>query len=127
VNLLLVAPPGLEMPAQYLDEARHAGIACIACSLQEAIDRADVLYMTRLQEERFPDPLEFEHIKATYRITAAMLASATPRLRILHPLPRVNEIAPDVDATPHAHYFAQAGNGIPVRQALIGLVLGALQ
>ncbi len=126
VNLLLVAPPGLEMPAQYLDEARHAGIRYETCSMQDAIDRADVLYMTRLQEERFPDPLEFEHIKATYRITAAMLKSARPPLRILHPLPRVNEIAPDVDATPHAQYFAQAGNGIPVRQALIGLVLGAL-
>ncbi len=127
VNLLLVAPPGLEMPAQYLDEARHAKVRCTACTMQEAIDQADVLYMTRLQEERFPDPLEFEHIKATYRITASMLVSANERLRILHPLPRVNEIAPDVDGTPHAHYFAQAGNGIPVRQALIGLVLGALQ
>jgi aspartate carbamoyltransferase catalytic subunit len=126
-QLLLVAPRGLEMPAHYVAEARAAGLAVTTVdSLQEAIDRADVLYMTRLQEERFPDPLEFDHIKATYRITASMLRSARAGMRILHPLPRVNEIARDVDETPHAQYFAQAGNGIPVRQALLGLVTGAL-
>ncbi|MHC5066982.1 MAG: aspartate carbamoyltransferase, partial [Planctomycetota bacterium] len=74
----------------------------------------------------FPDPLEFAHVKADYRLTADMLKAAQPQLRILHPLPRVNEIATDVDDTPHAHYFAQAGNGVPVRQALLGLVLGRL-
>lgn len=126
-RLLLVSPPGLEMPAQYLDEAQHAGLRVeVVPSLQHAVDAAEVLYMTRLQEERFPDPLEFDHIKASYRITADMLRSAKPALRILHPLPRVNEIAADVDATAHAQYFAQAGNGIPVRQALAGLVLGVL-
>ena len=127
VRLLTVAPRGLEMPDQYLQHAREAGIAVTEVGhLQEAIAQSDVLYMTRLQEERFPDALEFDHIKATYRIAAAMLEGAPPQLRILHPLPRVNEIAIDVDRTPHAHYFAQAGNGIPVRQALLGLVLGAL-
>ncbi len=127
VELLLVAPRGLEMPQHYIDEARRAGLpVTVLGSLPEAIDRTDVLYMTRLQEERFPDPLEFDHIKATYRITAAMLRQARPSMRILHPLPRVTEIARDVDATPHAQYFAQAGNGIPVRQALLGLVTGAL-
>jgi aspartate carbamoyltransferase catalytic subunit len=127
VRLLLVAPRGLELPQQYLDEARSHGLDVqVADTLQQACDHADVLYMTRLQEERFPDPLEFDHIKASYRVTAAMLASAKPHLRILHPLPRVNEIAADVDPTPHAHYFVQAANGIPVRQALLGLVLGAL-
>jgi aspartate carbamoyltransferase catalytic subunit len=127
VRLLTVAPRGLEMPDQYLQHAREAGISVTEVGhLQDAIAQSDVLYMTRLQEERFPDALEFDHIKATYRIAAAMLAGAPPQLRILHPLPRVNEIAIDVDRTPHAHYFAQAGNGIPVRQALLGLVLGAL-
>ncbi len=127
VRLLTVAPRGLEMPDQYLHHAREAGIAVTEVGhLQDAIAQSDVLYMTRLQEERFPDALEFDHIKASYRITAAMLAGAPSQLRILHPLPRVNEIAIDVDRTPHAHYFAQAGNGIPVRQALLGLVLGAL-
>ncbi len=124
-RVLTVAPPGLEMPEQHLAHAREAGVRVEAVpSLADAIRAADVLYMTRLQEERFPDPLEFGHIKATYRVDAAMLAGANPRLRILHPLPRVNEIATDVDRTPHAHYFAQAGNGIPVRQALLAMVLG---
>lgn len=128
VELLLCAPPELAMPAQYLHEAAAAGLPVTeVATLQEAIQRADVLYMTRLQEERFPDPLEFDHIKHTYRITAGMLAHAQPQLRVLHPLPRVNEIAVDVDRTDHAHYFAQAANGIPVRQALLGLVLGAIR
>lgn len=127
VRLLLVAPRGLEMPDQYLHDAARAGLAVQEVpTLQDAIAQADVLYMTRLQEERFPDPLEFDHIKVSYRITASMLAHAPTHLRILHPLPRVNEIAIDVDATPHAHYFAQAGNGIPVRQALLSLVMGAV-
>jgi aspartate carbamoyltransferase catalytic subunit len=126
VELVLVAPRGLEMPPQHLEEAKRAGVpVAMAASLQEAVERCDVLYMTRLQEERFPDPLEFGHIKASYRISAPMLAGAREHLAILHPLPRVNEIAQDVDGTAHAVYFEQAGNGIPVRQALLALVLGA--
>jgi aspartate carbamoyltransferase catalytic subunit len=127
VRVLLIAPRGLEMPEHHVAEASAAGLTLSVCeSLQQAVEQADVLYMTRLQEERFPDALEFDHIKASYRITAAMLRSARPSLRILHPLPRVNEIAQDVDTTVHAQYFQQAGNGIPVRQALVGLVTGAL-
>ncbi len=127
-RIQLVAPRGLELPPQYEVEARTHGLHIeVAPTLQSAIDACDVLYMTRLQEERFPDPLEFDHIKASYRITAAMLASAKPTMRILHPLPRVNEIAADVDDTVHAHYFTQAANGIPVRQAILGLVLGAVR
>jgi aspartate carbamoyltransferase catalytic subunit len=126
-RILLVAPQGLEMPEQHVRLAREHGLEIeVLPDLPAAIRAADVLYMTRLQEERFPDPLEFDHVKASYRITAAMLTGAKPELRILHPLPRVNEIATDVDRTVHAHYFAQAGNGIPVRQALLGLVLGKL-
>jgi aspartate carbamoyltransferase catalytic subunit len=127
VQVLLAAPRGLEMPDQYLDECAAVGRPAVqVAGLAEAIQQADVLYMTRLQEERFPDPLEFDHVKASYRVSAGMLTQAKPHLRILHPLPRVNEIATDVDGTPHAHYFVQAGNGIPVRQALVGLVLGVL-
>ena len=127
VRMLTVAPRGLEMPSQYLEHAKAAGIPLEEASLQEAIDRCDVLYMTRLQEERFPDPLEFDHIKASYRISASMLKNAPARMRILHPLPRIGEIARDVDPSPHAHYFAQAGNGIPVRQALLSAVLGSVE
>jgi aspartate carbamoyltransferase catalytic subunit len=125
VKAITVAPRGLEMPAYCLERAAASGIPVEPVeSLDEAVAKADVLYMTRLQEERFPDPLEFDHVKAHYRIEASALAAAKPELRILHPLPRVNEIARDVDDTVHAHYFVQAGNGIPVRQALLALVLG---
>ncbi|MEK7412935.1 MAG: aspartate carbamoyltransferase [Planctomycetota bacterium] len=125
-KLLMVAPRGLELPEQYALEAKAHGLSIATVpTLQDAIARCDVLYMTRLQEERFPDPLEFDHIKSSYRVTAAMLNTAKPCMRILHPLPRINEIAADVDNTQHAHYFTQAGNGIPVRQAVLSLVLGA--
>lgn len=127
VDLLCCAPPGLELPDYYLALAARHGVSISSVdTLQEAVDNADVLYMTRLQEERFPDPVEFDHVKSSYRIKASMLTSARESLRILHPLPRVNEIATDVDASAHAQYFAQAANGIPVRQALLGLVLGVL-
>lgn len=126
-RIVTVAPRGLELPPQYEAEARAHGIAVESVpTLADAIPLCDVMYMTRLQEERFPDPLEFDHIKQSYRVTAGMLAHARPHMRILHPLPRVNEIAADVDATAHAHYFTQAANGIPVRQAILALVLGAV-
>lgn len=126
-DILLSAPRGLELPEHYVQAARRNGLTvATVASLQDAVERCDVLYMTRLQEERFPDPLEFDHVKASYRLTATMLASARPSMRILHPLPRVNEIAQDVDGTVHARYFDQAGNGVPVRQALLALVLGKL-
>lgn len=126
-RIITVAPRGLELPPQYEAEANAHGITVEAVpTLADAIPLCDVMYMTRLQEERFPDPLEFDHIKQTYRVTAAMLKHARPEMRILHPLPRVNEIAADVDATAHAHYFTQAANGIPVRQAILALVLGAV-
>ena len=128
VRIVTAAVPGLEMPEHHVSEARERGIEVTPVDdLPSAVRSVDVLYMTRLQEERFPDPIEFEHVKADYRIDARMLEGAQPQLRILHPLPRDNEIATDVDDTVHAHYFAQAGNGIPVRQALLALVLGARQ
>ena len=127
VRVRLVHAPGLEMPPHHIQAAEAMGIEVVVSeSLQEAIDHSDVLYMTRLQEERFPDPVEFDHVKASYRINARMLETASTNLKILHPLPRVNEIARDVDTSQHAHYFAQAGNGVPVRQALLALVLGSM-
>ncbi|TVR16471.1 MAG: aspartate carbamoyltransferase [Planctomycetota bacterium] len=125
VRVLCCAPHGLEMPDHHVRLAQQQGIEVQEVEhLADAVAQADVLYMTRLQEERFPDPIEFDHVKNTYRLTAQLLTHAKPHLRVLHPLPRVNEIARDVDTTPHACYFAQAGNGIPVRQALLSLVLG---
>lgn len=125
VQLVSYALPGLEIPEYLSAQAKAAGreIQTIS-SFSDAIASCDVLYMTRLQAERFPDPLEFDHIKAQYCVTLPLLAKARPHLRILHPLPRVGELPPAIDATEHAQYFTQAGNGIPIRQALLATVLG---
>ena len=84
----------------------------------------DVLYVTRIQKERFPDPLEYEKFKGIYRIDEAFLQHVKKDLKIMHALPRVDEIDKSVDNTQHAAYFEQAANGIPVRKALLALVLG---
>ena len=84
----------------------------------------DVLYVTRIQKERFPDPLEYEKFKGIYRIDESFLQNVKKELKIMHPLPRVDEIDKSVDNTPYAAYFEQAANGIPVRKALLALVLG---
>jgi len=86
-----------------------------------------VLYVTRIQKERFPDLAEYQKVAGTYRIDMPMLKDVKSDLIIMHPLPRVGEIAPEVDATPYAKYFEQAFNGVPVRMALLGLVLGGLK
>jgi len=83
-----------------------------------------VLYVTRIQKERFPDPAEYAKVAGMYMIDLNLLKDAKKDLIIMHPLPRVGEIAPEVDATPHAKYFEQAFNGVPVRMALLSLVLG---
>ena len=82
--------------------------------------------MTRIQAERFADPMDYERVKNTFVLRAGMLKNAKPNLRILHPLPRVNEITTDVDKTKHAYYFEQAKNGLYARQALLGAVLGKI-
>ena len=92
--------------------------------MSEVIPKSDILYMTRIQRERFPDPLEYERVKNSYNLQNSMLTSGKSNLRILHPLPRVNEISTDVDDNPMAYYFQQARNGIYVRQALMAAILG---
>ncbi len=90
----------------------------------EVINSSDIIYMTRVQRERFADIMEYERVKDLYNLNSAMLTDARPNMRILHPLPRVNEIAQDVDDNPHAYYFEQARNGLYARQALICRALG---
>ena len=90
----------------------------------EVIPKVDILYMTRIQQERFSDPLEFERVKNAYILKNKMLDGAKKNLRVLHPLPRINEITEDVDSNPKAYYFQQAKNGIYVRQALLTTILG---
>lgn len=118
-----VAPPALAMPEYITEELSDAGCAYqIMPSLEAAIEWADILYMTRVQRERF-DEQEFAKIQGKFNLDAAMLAHAKSNLRILHPLPRVDEIHPDVDTTPHAYYFQQAANGVYARQAILSLIL----
>ena len=118
-----VSPPSLAMPEYITEELEAAGCRYqILPDLETAIEWADILYMTRVQRERF-DEQEFAKIQGKFNLNAAMLANARPNLRVLHPLPRVDEIHPDVDATPHAYYFEQATNGVYARMAILSLVL----
>jgi aspartate carbamoyltransferase catalytic subunit len=91
--------------------------------MDKVIPNVDILYMTRIQQERFSDPLEYERVKNAYILKNEMLNKSKKNLRILHPLPRVNEITEDVDNNPKAYYFQQAKNGVFVRQALLSLIL----
>ena len=92
--------------------------------LREVIGELDVLYVTRIQKERYPDPLEYERVKELYRVTPELLGGVKEEFRILHPLPKVDEIDPRVDETKYAAYFYQAKLGVPLRMALLALVLG---
>ena len=118
-----VSPPSLAMPEYITEELEAAGCRYqILPDLETAVEWADILYMTRVQRERF-DEQEFAKIQGKFNLNAAMLANARPNLRVLHPLPRVDEIHSDVDATPHAYYFEQATNGVYARMAILSLVL----
>ena len=95
--------------------------------MTEVIPKVDILYMTRIQKERFSDPIEYEKVRNSYVLRSNMLNDAKSNLRILHPLPRVNEISIDVDIDPKAYYFTQALNGVFVRQALLASILGVVE
>ncbi|MBG0754998.1 aspartate carbamoyltransferase [Vibrio cidicii] len=123
IRFFFVAPDALAMPEYILEELNEAGIAySVHNDMDSVIPELDILYMTRVQKERF-DASEYVHIKSAYILTAAMLENARDNLKVLHPLPRVDEITTDVDKTPYAYYFQQAGNGVYAREALLALVL----
>ena len=118
-----VSPPSLSMPDYICEELDEARIKyTVLPTIEEAIEIVDILYMTRVQRERF-DEQEFLKIQGKFNLNASMLHNAKKNLRILHPLPRVDEIAPDVDKTPYAYYFEQAKNGVYAREAILSLVL----
>lgn len=126
-RLYFVAPDNLQMPGYICDELKNNNIKfSIHQKMEEVINKVDILYMTRIQGERFADPMEYERVKNVFVLNAKMLEKAKPNLKVMHPLPRVNEISTSVDKTPHAYYFEQAENGLYVREALLGLVLGKL-
>lgn len=123
-----IAPDELQIPESYLDELFQKKIKYFKTSdLMRFSKELDVLYVTRIQKERFPDPLEYEKFKGIYRIDQEFLQHVKKDLKIMHPLPRVDEIDKSVDTTQHAAYFEQAANGIPVRKAILALVLGKVK
>ena len=122
-EFIFVSPPSLAMPDYITEELDAAGCRHqILPSLEEAARHADILYMTRVQRERF-DEQEFAKIQGKFNLEAATLSQAKPNLRVLHPLPRVDEIHPNVDGTVYAYYFEQAKNGVFARMAMLSLVL----
>jgi aspartate carbamoyltransferase catalytic subunit len=125
MNITLVSPPELKMPEDIVDQLSKSG--CLHRTdtfLDSAIKDADVLYVTRIQRERFPDPSEYQRVAGTYRVDNALLENGKSDMIVMHPLPRVTEIAPEVDQTRHAKYFEQAANGVPVRMALLNAIMG---
>jgi aspartate carbamoyltransferase catalytic subunit len=123
VKMTFVGPPMLRLPEELRATlAEHGRIGVEAESLEAAGD-LDVLYVTRIQKERFPDPADYEKVKHGYRLDRATAERFGPDLKILHPLPRVTEVDPDVDALPGALYFEQAKNGVTVRKALLSMIL----
>ncbi|MBU0615332.1 MAG: aspartate carbamoyltransferase [Nanoarchaeota archaeon] len=127
-KLYFIAPDELQMPKVYLEELKEKGVEFVkAKRIEDVSKELDVLYMTRIQKERFADPIEYERLKGVYQIGLDLLDISKKDLKIMHPLPRVDEIKPELDKTPNAVYFEQAGNGLHVRKALLALVLGKVK
>ncbi len=122
-EIMLVAPDSLAMPQYILDILDERGIKySFHNTLEEVIPEVDILYMTRVQKERF-DETEYQNLRSKFILTSSMLDSARENMKILHPLPRIDEITPDVDSNPHAYYFKQAANGVFAREAILAMVM----
>lgn len=126
INLYLVSPSILKMKKEVLEEVSNRIKVQELEDLSKVIPQVDVIYMTRIQKERFGSLEDYEKVRGSYRLTAEDLAPARSSMIVMHPLPRVDEIANSVDNTPHSKYFKQVWYGLLVRMSLIGLVLGAL-
>lgn len=125
VEVSLVSPEILRMPPEIVSYLKGKGISVReAETVEEALPTVDVMYVTRVQRERFSDPAQYEAVQGSYVITPEMLKRAKRDMVVMHPLPRVGEIAPSVDPDPRAAYFRQAKNGMYVRMALLAAVLG---
>jgi aspartate carbamoyltransferase catalytic subunit len=120
-----ISPEELKMPEEFKLYLENLGLKYYEhLDFTDIISRADIIYMTRVQKERFSDPIEYEKVKNVYVLKNSMLKNTKPNMRILHPLPRVNEIHTDVDTNPKAYYFEQALNGVYTRQAILCSLLG---
>lgn len=127
VKLYLVSPELLRMRREVLDAISGKIDVVEKTQVEEALPEVDVLYVTRIQKERFPDVAEYAKVRGAYRIDLDMLKNAKRNLVMMHPLPRVNEIDPEVDNTPYARYFQQVWNGIVMRMGLLALIFGAIE
>lgn len=123
-KLYFVSHPSLAMPSALMEELKEGLEVYETTNIYKHLKEIDVIYMTRIQAERFPDAVEYEKVKNEYLINKDILAGAKKGVKIMHPLPRVNEISYDLDDTENAIYFEQLANGIPVRQALLCRLLG---
>jgi aspartate carbamoyltransferase catalytic subunit len=126
VKCYFVSPDPLKMRQDVIDDIEGKLEYVETGDLRSILPELDILYATRIQKERFSDPAEYERLKDSYRIDRAFLKVAKGDMKLMHPLPRINEIATDVDDTPHALYFKQMKHGIYLRMALLALVLGAI-
>lgn len=124
-NITLIASKGMEPNREIIDEIQNKFGAKISERNELNFTNADVVYVTRVQEERFADKYEAKKIREQFRLKLADLANAKKNAIVLHPLPRIDEISPDVDKSSHARYFEQAANAVPVRMAIIEYCLGA--
>ncbi|MEM2878859.1 MAG: aspartate carbamoyltransferase [Candidatus Hadarchaeales archaeon] len=127
-SLYMISPPLLRPRKEVLEFLSRSGIETkVVEKPEDVIEKIDVLYVTRIQKERFPDPADYEKVRGSYKVDPDLLEKARKNMIILHPLPKVDEIDMRVDSTEFARYFKQAAYGVPVRMALVTLVLGALR
>lgn len=125
-EIILVAPEELELPSEYINFMKEKGMKYTQTrDMLQYMKEVDIVYMTRVQRERFSDLMEYERVKDAYVLRRSMLEGTKTNMKILHPLPRVNEINTDVDDTPQAYYFQQTRNGVYTRMAIISYLLGA--
>jgi aspartate carbamoyltransferase catalytic subunit len=127
INLYLVSPPLLRMRKEVLEEVKQRVKVQEFDELSNVLPQIDVVYVTRIQKERFGSLEDYEKVRGSYRLTANDLSNARSEMIVMHPLPRIDEISYDVDNTPHSKYFKQVWYGVLVRMSLIGLVLGVLK
>ncbi len=122
----MVYPPSLGLPSYFLEDLQEQGIQSTDFeNVEDLPEDLDILYLTRIQRERFPDPIEYERVRNSYQLTPDSVKRFSDKLTILHPLPRTTELDPDLDSHPGTAYFDQAHNGVVVRKTLLALLLGA--
>jgi len=127
VEFIFISPPELSLPEKYQKQLDQKKIHYTITEKIETLNECDIGYITRIQEERFPDRMEYERFKNAYVINKEFLSKCNPGIKIMHPLPRLNEISPDVDKLPQAAYFDQAANGLYTRMALLLYVTNLLE